>query len=286
MITVCSQKRHRKTVVHNSLESYLHQIEGVDLLTADEEKMLAGRIAEGDKESRDRLILANLRLVIKFARNYAGRGLPLQDLVEEGNLGLLRAVDGYDPNKGTRFSTYAIYWIKQAIVRALINTVKTIRIPVYLIELLSKWRRMEGDLTNTLGRKPTTDEMSQALQVPRRTMEMVKDAQRIIAMMRHSEDPNDGTCLEETLEDERTRTPDVEMVDSEEWGMIESLLEEMDPRDSDVLRMRFGLGEDPPKTLKEVGEALSLSRERVRQIEVAAIRRMSNTMTVRFDHGF
>src|SRR5438270_231532 len=148
-------RRHRRDTVQSPLETYLREINEMALLTADEEKMLAHRIAQGDTLARDRMVRANLRLVVNIARGYVGKGLALQDLIEEGNLGLLRAVEGFDPNVGTRFSTYASYWIKQSIKRALVNTAKPIRIPAYMVELLCKWRRMAADLQDQLGRPAT-----------------------------------------------------------------------------------------------------------------------------------
>src|SRR5262249_33790485 len=145
-------RRHRRDTVQSPLETYLREINEMALLTADEEKELAHRIARGDKMARDRMVRANLRLVVNIARGYIGKGLALQDLIEEGNLGLLRAVQGFDPAVGTRFSTYASYWIKQSIKRALVNTAKPIRIPAYMVELLFKWRRMAADLQESMGR--------------------------------------------------------------------------------------------------------------------------------------
>ena len=146
--------RRRTSSVQNPLETYLREINETSLLSAREEKELARRIAQGDVAARDRMVRANLRLVVNIARGYSGKGLPLQDLIEEGNLGLLRAVEGFDPDMDTRFSTYASYWIKQSIKRALINSAKTIRIPAYMVELLSKWRRATAKLSDTLGRTP------------------------------------------------------------------------------------------------------------------------------------
>ena len=157
-------RRHRRDTVQSPLETYLREINEMALLTADEEKELAHRIADGDKMARDRMVRANLRLVVNIARGYIGKGLALQDLIEEGNLGLLRAVQGFDPAVGTRFSTYASYWIKQSIKRALVNTAKPIRIPAYMVELLFKWRRMASDLQETLGRPATIEEIAKALE--------------------------------------------------------------------------------------------------------------------------
>src|SRR3954462_9551249 len=156
----------RNDSVQSPLETYLREINETPLLNAEEEKQLAYKIEDGDTEARDRMVRANLRLVVNIARSYTGKGLGLQDLIEEGNLGLLRAVEGFDPNMNTRFSTYASYWIKQSIKRALVNTAKTIRIPAYMVELLAKWRRAASKLQNELGRRPTRAEGSRGPNPP------------------------------------------------------------------------------------------------------------------------
>src|SRR5213593_1185013 len=160
--------RQRSEAVQSPLETYLREINETPLLSADQEKQLAYRIEEGDSEARDQMVRANLRLVVNIARGYTGNGLGLQDLIEEGNLGLLRAVEGFDPAVGTRFSTYASYWIKQSIKRALVNTAKPIRIPAYMMELLCKWRRAAADLQDALGRAPTVEEIAKVLELPKK----------------------------------------------------------------------------------------------------------------------
>src|SRR5271165_5654491 len=172
-------RRHRRDPVQSPLETYLREINEMALLTADEEKTLAHRIAQGDDSARERMVRANLRLVVNIARGYTGKGLGLQDLIEEGNLGLLRAVEGFDPGVGTRFSTYASYWIKQSIKRALINTAKTIRIPAYMVELLSKWRRATTKLQDELGRAPTQEEVARSLDLPKKKLAIIKKAIRV-----------------------------------------------------------------------------------------------------------
>ncbi len=156
------------------LETYLREINETALLTADDEKELSNRISNGDASARDRMVRANLRLVVNIARGYAGKGLPLQDLIEEGNLGLLRAVEGFDPNMNTRFSTYASYWIKQSIKRALVNSAKTIRIPAYMVELLSKWRRASAKLAEEFNRQPTAEDIAKELEYRKRSCELSK----------------------------------------------------------------------------------------------------------------
>src|SRR4030081_3478922 len=172
-------RRYRPDVVQSPLETYLREINETALLTADEEKSRARAIETGDTEARDRMVRANLRLVVNIARGYTGKGLSLQDLIEEGNLGLLRAVEGFDPAMGTRFSTYASYWIKQSIKRALINSAKTIRIPAYMVELLSSWRRASARLTEELGRTPTPEEVGRVLGLAKKKLPIIKKAIRI-----------------------------------------------------------------------------------------------------------
>ena len=161
------------------LETYLREINETPLLSSDDEQELAVAIGQGNPQARDRMVRANLRLVVNIARGYTGKGLTLQDLIEEGNLGLLRAVEGFDPAMGTRFSTYASYWIKQSIKRALINSAKTIRIPAYMVELLSKWRRASTRLSEELGRTPTPEEVARVLGLPRKKLPIIKKAIRI-----------------------------------------------------------------------------------------------------------
>src|SRR5689334_7274994 len=173
-----TRKRKSSSAVQTPLETYLREINETALLTARDEKELATRIGQGDAQARDRMVRANLRLVVNIARGYSGKGLSLQDLIEEGNLGLLRAVEGFDPAMGTRFSTYASYWIKQSIKRALNNTGKTIRIPAYMVELLSKWRRATARLTEELGRTPTPEEVARVLGLPRKKPASIKKPHR------------------------------------------------------------------------------------------------------------
>ncbi len=271
-------RRHRRDIVQSPLETYLREINEVALLTADDEKMLAYRIADGDNNARERMIRANLRLVVNIARGYVGKGLALQDLIEEGNLGLLRAVEGFDPSIGTRFSTYASYWIKQSIKRALVNTAKPIRIPAYMMELLCKWRRAASDLQDLLGRPATVDEIARSLELPKKKLAIVKKAIKVYNLVPQTDQPESGWSLGEMLMDDRNKAPDDEMVEADNLKLVLDRLEEMDKREATVLRMRFGLNDNPPKTLKEIGESLGLTRERVRQIENEALGKLSASM--------
>lgn len=271
-------RRIRSESAQSPLETYLREINETSLLTAKEEKELAYQIIAGSGEARERMVRANLRLVVNIARSYTGKGLALQDLIEEGNLGLLRAVEGFDPGMNTRFSTYASYWIKQSIKRALVNSAKTIRIPAYMVELLSKWRRATAQLNDALGRPPTQDEVAKALELPKKKLNIIKKAIKIYNATPQTDQPEAGWTLGEMLTDERTKTPDAEMVMSDDLVQVLQLLEKMDKREATILRMRFGLDAEEPKTLKEIGEALGLTRERVRQIESEALARLAESL--------
>lgn len=272
-------RRLRSDSVQSPLETYLREINETALLSADEEKSLAYRIEEGDGTARDQMVRANLRLVVNIARSYTGKGLGLQDLIEEGNLGLLRAVEGFDPSMNTRFSTYASYWIKQSIKRALVNTAKTIRIPAYMVELLAKWRRATSKLTDELGRAPTHEEIARALGLPKKKLAIIKKAIRVYNAAPQSDQTESGWSIDEMLMDARSKSPDTEMVETDDLKHVLDMLEKMDPREASVLRMRFGLDDEEPKTLKEIGERLGLTRERVRQIESEALGKLSESLT-------
>src|SRR6187402_478807 len=271
-------RKLRTDLVQSPLETYLREINETALLSADQEKDLARSIAVGDTEARDQMVRANLRLVVNIARGYTGKGLALQDLIEEGNLGLLRAVEGFDPGMGTRFSTYASYWIKQSIKRALINSAKTIRIPAYMVELLSKWRRATARLTEELGRSPTPEEVARVLGLAKKKLPIIKKAIKIYNATPQTDQSEAGWTLGDMVMDERQIAPDDALVESDCLHHVMDMLTTMDQREATVLRMRFGLDSHEPRTLKEIGEQLGLTRERVRQIETEALNKMADSM--------
>ncbi len=271
-------RRKSTSSVQSPLETYLREINETSLLSANDEHELAIAIGDGDNQARDRMVRANLRLVVNIARGYTGKGLGLQDLIEEGNLGLLRAVEGFDPAIGTRFSTYASYWIKQSIKRALINTAKTIRIPAYMVELLSKWRRASTRLADELGRTPTPEEVARVLGLPKKKLPIIKKAIRIYNLTPQTDQADAGWSLGEMIMDDRARSPEDELVEHDNLTHVMQQLDTMDEREATVLRMRFGLKDNEPRTLKEIGETLGLTRERVRQIETEALAKLADSL--------
>ena len=281
-----SRKGSSSSSVQTPLETYLREINETALLSAADEQNLAHQIAQGNAQARDRMVRANLRLVVNIARGYVGKGLSLQDLIEEGNLGLLRAVEGFDPSIGTRFSTYASYWIKQSIKRALINSAKTIRIPAYMVELLSKWRRATTRLTEELGRTPTPEEIARVLGLAKKKLPIIKKAIRIYNLMPQTDQPENGWSLGEIVMDERLKAPDEELVEHDVLQRALGMIDSLDQREAIVLRMRFGLDDHSPHTLKEIGEQLGLTRERVRQIETEALQKLNNGLRDRRERRY
>ncbi|MDB2575666.1 MAG: RNA polymerase sigma factor RpoD/SigA [Planctomycetota bacterium] len=259
------------------LETYLHEINEVPLLTADEEKVLGARVQSGDLEAREHLIRANLRLVVSIAKMYNDRGLNLQDLIAEGNIGLMKAAEKFDPEAGCRFSTYGTWWIKQSIRRALTNTVKSVRVPGYMTEMISKWRNVANELRYMLGRMPTVEEVAMELGIPReswpllkRTIESNQAGQVSLDVMTQSQD---------TVEDEKAVDPEETMLHRDLLSRLDELLGVIDEREAQILRLRYGLGDGAePMTLKEIGKVVGLTRERVRQIERDALRKLYDVM--------
>jgi len=256
----------------------LKEINQVSLLSPEEEKALARRVRQGDQQARERMIRANLRLVVNIAKNYLNRGLSFLDLIEEGNLGLLRAVEAFDPAQGNRFSTYASWWIKQAIKRALINKVKTIRIPAYMVEMVARWKQAAAELASVLGRPPTVEEIARRMNLPREKIGMIKRAVST-AVTSASQPEEVDWSLADVLEDRRAKRPEEELFDSYEREVIEKLLAAIDEREAKVLRLRYGLEDGKSLTLKQIGQMMNLTRERIRQIEGEALEKLNAIMT-------
>ena len=261
------------------IETYFKDINRIALLTGDEEKSLARKIQKGDQAARELMIKANLRLVVSIAKNYVDRGLSLMDLIEEGNLGLLKAVGRFNPDAGCRFSTYATWWIKQSIKRALIDTVKTVRIPSYMVEIISKWKNTASNLSIKLGRQPTIEEIAEVMEIPLENLGIIKTAIRASNSSSQTISLENMWTLSEILEDKNVKQPHQILVDDSETELIEKLLGLIEVRDARILRMRYGLDNGDPMTLKEIGERVNLSRERVRQIENEALKKLYYILT-------
>jgi RNA polymerase primary sigma factor len=262
------------------LQIYLHDINDTPLLSAEEERGLADKVALGDPLAREHMVKANLRLVVNIARGYLGKGLNLEDLIEEGNLGLMRAVEGFDGTMDTRFSTYASYWIKQSIRRAVMNNGKPIRLPAYMVSLLAKWRRATAVLSERLGRAPTHEEVGKALRLSKKKMGIVAKAIRVNNLTPHSENLEaDGPALDDVLTDDRNKGAETQLMESDDLNRIFEYLGSLEKREATVIRMRFGLDCYKPMTLREVGENLGLTRERARQLESQALQKLIHALS-------
>ncbi len=258
------------------IRSYLKDIRSIPLLTAREEIELANKIRKGDLKAKRQMTLSNLRLVINIAKRYSHLGVPLLDLVEEGNLGLMKAVTRYNPNKGFRFSTYGAWWIRQYITRAIANQGKTVRIPVYMTELISKFKRITEELSQKLGRKPTAAEIAKRMRLPieriERLQELVTSAQTTSLETPVGEEGE--TEMIDLLEDESTPSPQDDLSRFLQHERIDALLKKMNERERRVRTLRYGLEDSVSRTLGETAKFFGITRERVRQIEVAAMRKL------------
>jgi len=260
---------------NHSLRQYLKEINRYPRLTPEEEVEFSQKVAKGNMAARDRMIRCNLRLVVSIAKRYSGRGLPLVDLIAEGNLGLLRAVEMFKPELGFRFSTYGTQWIKQAIRRALINKSKTVRIPAYMVEMITKWRAKSAELADKLNREPTVEEVAEALSVSPQKMRVIRRA--ISAASGGSISTDESLwLLGDAVADHRR--PEDDLLDEESKQKLWEMLQAIDDRELAILRMRYGLEGTQPMTLKKIGEKLKLSRERVRQLENRAIKKLAEVL--------
>jgi RNA polymerase primary sigma factor len=257
-----------------AIKLYLREIGLVKLLTPQEEIELAARIKKGDKKAREQMIKANLRLVVKIARDYEGIGLPLLDLISEGNIGLMKAVERFDPAKGGKLSTYGSWWIKQSIKRALANQSKTIRLPVHLVDKISKMRRTAMRLQEELGREPTDEELGEELGITASRVAQMRMAAIRPASLDAPIGDEDSNNFAEVVQDESADTPYEQLEEKTVTRMLQEMVKTLDPREATILRARFGLDGGPQKTLEEVGQKFGVTRERVRQIQNIALRKL------------
>ena len=257
-----------------AIKLYLREIGQVKLLTPQEEIDLAARIKKGDKKAREQMIKANLRLVVKIARDYEGIGLPLLDLISEGNIGLMKAVERFDPAKGGKLSTYGSWWIKQSIKRALANQSKTIRLPVHLVDKISKMRRTAMRLQEELGREPTDEELGEELGITASRVAQMRMAAIRPASLDAPIGDEDSNNFAEVVQDESADTPYEQLEEKTVTRMLQEMVKTLDPREATILRARFGLDGGPQKTLEEVGQKFGVTRERVRQIQNIALKKL------------
>ena len=270
---------------NSAINIYLKEIGRTPLLKPAEEVVLAARIKKGDEEAEQHLIKANLRLVVKIARDYDGLGLPLLDLIDEGNMGLMKAVKRFDPSKGGKLSTYGSWWIKQSIKRALANQSKTIRLPVHLVDKISKMRLASMKLQENLGREPTNDELAKEMHLPPAKVSLLRTAAiRPASLDAPLGDADEPDTLADVVEDDHMHTPYEDLEDKTVVAMLHKMLDSIDNREADILRYRFGFGEGGEmRTLEDVGEKFGVTRERVRQIQNVALGRLRR-LIAKFEH--
>ncbi len=258
----------------DSVRLYLREIGRVRMVKPDEEIDLARRISEGDAAAKQKLIQANLRLVISIAKKYVNRGLPFQDLIQEGNLGLIRAAEKFDHTKGFKFSTYATWWIRQAISRGLADKSRTIRVPVHMVESMNKLKKTSAKLAQDLGRRPSEEELAQAMNIPVTKIQEILTADREPVSMEMPLNRDEETYLGDLIEDSDSNRPDNMTEDELLRQDIGRMLSQLTPRERDIMHLRYGLEDGRQRTLEEVGRLFNITRERVRQIEHKAFRKL------------
>jgi RNA polymerase primary sigma factor len=263
----------------NGLSIYLREIGQIPLITRQEEIELAARIKKGDAAARERMINANLRLVVTIAHDYANLGLPLLDLISEGNIGLTKAVDRFDPTKGAKLSTYAMWWIKQSIKRALANQGKMVRLPVHLIDKIAKVRRVSLQMNDELGREPTDDELGEEIGIAGEKVARLKSLGIRPASLDAPVGDDDSTEFGETVGDEASQTPFELLRDKNLLGEVDGLIAVLDSREKKIIFERFGLDGGKPKTLEDVGKDFGVTRERIRQLQNVALAKLRRVLS-------
>lgn len=272
---VLDDKVYLDDIADDSVRLYLREIGKIPLLKADEELALAQRVVAGDKKAKDEMAEANMRLVVSIAKRYVGRGLDLLDLIQEGNTGLLRAVEKFDPDKGFKFSTYATWWIRQAITRAIADQARTIRIPVHMVETINKLLRTQRRLTQELNREPTNEEIAKEMEIDVDKVEhIMKIKQDISSLDASVRDDEEDSVLGDFIEDEDTVTPEESAAGQLLKEQVKQLLGGLTEREQKILKLRFGLEDGKSHTLEEVGQEFSVTRERIRQIEAKALAKL------------
>src|SRR6266404_1289140 len=261
------------------LNRYLQEIGRIPLLTPEQEIELAAKIKKGDREARALMIRSNLRLVVKIAHDYANLGLPLLDLISEGNIGLMKAVERFDPAKGGKLSTYAAWWIKQSIKRALANQSKTIRLPVHLVDKIAKVRRVSLQMSDELGREPTDDELGEEIGIAGKKVARLKSVGISPASLDASIGDDDSTEFGDVVGDEEAQTPFELLRDKNLRGEVDGLIEVLDSREKKIISQRFGLDGGKPKTLEDVGKNLGVTRERIRQLQNVALAKLRRALS-------
>jgi RNA polymerase primary sigma factor len=263
----------------SSISVYMREIAKTTLLTPDEEIELAARIAKGDERARARMIESNLRLVVKIAKDYANYGVPLVDLISEGNIGLIRAVEKFDPNKGGKLSTYAAWWIKQSIKRALANQGKTVRLPIHLVDKLARVRRISALMAEDLGREPTDSELSEELGIPREKLALLLQASKQNRSMDETTHDDSIVSFGEVIADDRAIDPLEALSQKNGLNELDLVLDSLNERETEIIGARFGLNGKRILTLEEIGRDFGVSRERIRQIQNAALNKMQKALT-------
>lgn len=259
----------------STFHQYLKEIRKTPLLTAEEEVSLSRRIREGDNGAREQMITANLRLVVSVAKDFLNRGLPFMDLIAEGNVGLMRAVEKFDPEQGNRFSTYGVHWIKQSIRRALVNSSKTVRIPSYMVELISQFKQKSAELTmRGNGKTPDTQVIAKEIGLTDDQLEMMRSALNTTTQSTDFRSADGEASLTDLIADSNSPDPAQQAMTANEASMLEEMLKAVTEREAKILRMRYGIDTDQPMTLSEIGEKMNLTRERIRQIENKALHTM------------